>query len=157
MLTSAAQNVAPSDGRRADDRQSVDRPSTFRDQHGAPQNVMVEDLSRLGCKIAGEFAVQPNSQVTIGLPGVGVAQARVVRIVPGAIGVEFLHPLSPTDLDTAFRQSPVHALQAQIMVANAGDVHVHEDRWPGAARIGVIAGGSVLLWGAIIATVRGLF
>jgi hypothetical protein len=55
-----------------------------------------------------------------------------------------------------FIESPARMLHDQLASRLAVDHAVADTRWPGAARVGIILGGSLALWGAIIASVGAL-
>ncbi|MFK3891087.1 PilZ domain-containing protein [Sphingomonas sp. NPDC079357] len=145
-----------SDDRRSAERQTINQPSTLRDERAEATDVYVRDLSETGFSVATDSRLEIGSMVTIGLPGRGRASARVVRQVPGGYGCEFDQPLGRAEVMQTFRGGTVIH-----MTSNAPIVHPAPEpeirRFPGSVRLGVIVGGSALLWAAVAKAIATLF
>ncbi|MDO7833840.1 PilZ domain-containing protein [Sphingobium sp. HBC34] len=79
---------------RAARRQDVHRPSTLRADDGVPVDVLLEDVSITGCRIAGVPDMARGEAILIGLAGVGARLARVIWIEESRAGCHFDAPLS---------------------------------------------------------------
>jgi hypothetical protein len=88
-----------------------------------------------------------------------VPGAAAPAAVPAKSGASTSPPpseLVTTDSRAVFIQSPARMLHEQLASRLAAADAVPDTRWPGAARVGIIVGGSLALWGAIIAGVATL-
>lgn len=155
MLLPAILLPSDSDDRRSAERQTINQPSTLRDERARASDVYVRDLSETGFSVATDSRLEIGSMVTIGLPGRGRADARVVRQVNGGYGCEFIDALGRADIMQTFRGGTVIHMTTTAPVSPAlPDPEIK--RYPGAVRVGVIVGGSALLWGGIIKAIAGL-
>jgi len=148
MLLPAILLPSDSDDRRSAERQPINQPSTLRDQAARATDVYVRDLSETGFGVATDSRLEIGSIVTIGLPGRGRAEARVVRQVSGGYGCEFVEALGRAEVMQTFRGGTVIQMTSSAPVTPALP-EPEIARYPGAVRLGAILGGSALLWAAI--------
>ncbi|WP_022685065.1 PilZ domain-containing protein [Sphingomonas phyllosphaerae] len=155
MLLQAILLPSDSDDRRSAERQSINQPSTLRDERAQATDVYVRDLSETGFSVATDSRLELGSTVTIGLPGRGRATARVVRQVAGGYGCEFVEALGRAEVMQTFRGGTViHMTTSAPVIAPFPEIEIR--RLPGAVRLGVILGGSALLWAAVIGVIASL-
>ncbi len=76
-------------------RLSLDRPATMRDPTRAPIDVVVENLSETGALLRSVATLPIGTLVSLGIAGAGLRLARVVRLQPAAMAIEFMLPLEP--------------------------------------------------------------
>lgn len=155
MLLPAILLPSDSDDRRSAERQPINQPSTLRDHASRATDVYVRDLSETGFGVATDSRLEIGSVVTIGLPGRGRATARVVRQVPGGYGCEFVEALGRAEVMQTFRGGTVIQMTSSAPIEHPlpePDVA----RLPGAVRLGVIVGGSALLWAGLVKAVASL-
>lgn len=137
--------------RRGSDRRAIARTSTMRDEGARPYAVLVEDLSVDGFSMIAGVQLGIDSTISIGLPGVGRRNARVVRVVDNRYGCRFDEPLSPQALAAAFAGDPVVS-GGFAPLPPALDLS-HEPqlaKWPRAVRLVLLVGASALLWTALL-------
>ncbi|MEH3102535.1 MAG: PilZ domain-containing protein [Sphingomonas phyllosphaerae] len=156
MLIPAILLPSDSDDRRSAERQPINQPSTLRDAREEATDVYVRDLSETGFSVATDSRLEIGSLVTIGLPGRGRASARVVRQVPGGYGCEFVEALGRAEVMQTFRGGTVIQLTSSAPISHPLP-EPQITRYPGAVRLGVIVGGSALLWAAIAKALASLF
>lgn len=155
MLLQAQLVPEEQDDRRAGERQTINQPSTLRNDSQA-SDVYVRDLSETGFSVATDMRLALGSTVTIGLPGRGRATARVVRQVNGGYGCEFVEALGRAEVMQTFRGGTVIQMStSEPMVAPLPEPEI--ELYPGAVRVSVIVGLSGLLWAAIARGVSALF
>jgi len=155
MLIPAILLPSDSDDRRSAERQTINQPSTLRDERAEATDVYVRDLSETGFSVATDARLEIGSMVTIGLPGRGRASARVVRQVTGGYGCEFNEPLGRFDVLQTFRGGTVIQMTSSAPIAHPLP-EPEIQRFPGAVRIGVIVGGSALLWAGLVKAISAL-
>ncbi|WP_294198405.1 PilZ domain-containing protein [uncultured Sphingomonas sp.] len=155
MLLPAILLPSDSDDRRSAERQPINQPSTLRDHEARATDVYVRELSETGFSVATDARLEIGSTVTIGLPGRGRASARVVRQVSGGYGCEFVEALGRAEVMQTFRGGTVIQLTASAPFTPALP-EPEIARFPGAVRLGVIVGGSALLWAGIIKAIASL-
>lgn len=156
MLLPAILLPSDSDDRRSAERQTINQPSTLRDERAHASDVYVRDLSETGFSVATDSRLEIGSLVTIGLPGRGRADARVVRQVAGGYGCEFVEALGRADIMQTFRGGTVIQMTTNAPVMEALP-EPEIKRYPGVVRLGVIIGASGLLWAGLIKVILGLF
>lgn len=84
-------------------RVALDRPATMRDPSRAPIDVIVRDLSITGAMLEAEGGLPTGTLVSLGIAGVGMQFARVVRNASGGMAVEFMLSLDARVVATAGR------------------------------------------------------
>ena len=80
------------------ERTAVDRPGTLRERARFVTDIVVEDLSRTGCRICTDADMSVGTLISIGIPGVGMQAARVVRSEGNVHGCSFLLPITEADV-----------------------------------------------------------
>lgn len=155
MLIPAILLPSDSDDRRSAERQTINQPSTLRDERAEANDVYVRDLSETGFSVATDSRLELGSVVTIGLPGRGRASARVVRQVTGGYGCEFTEVLGRAEVMQAFRGGTVIQMTTSSPITFAAP-EPEIKRFPGAVRLGVIVGGSALLWAGVVKVISAL-
>jgi hypothetical protein len=141
------------DEARAADRLEADVDSTVRDAASRPHTVIVKDLSSTGCGMETQAELEVGASILIGLPGIGVRAARVVRRDGHFYGCAFDVPVSRRAIRSAVLGSVVNASSELPVEAVAGPGTLSEPhirKLPTEMRIGVIIGATALLWAAII-------
>lgn len=137
---------------RTEDRVPVARPSTLRGPNGDPGDVLIEDLSTTGCRLATATDHAIGDEVMIGLAGVGIRQAQVVWAEEGHIGCAFDEPLSLNDIQkTRFAETVAEGRFGNLPTAAEEDA---EDGAQGSdfsprMRLAIIGSLAVASWLAI--------
>jgi hypothetical protein len=149
--------VARLDVSRAD-RFAIDRVGTLRDHAKVPMDVVIDNLSNTGCLFALDRELLLGELVSLGLPGIGVHQARISRAEHPNYACAFLTRVSDQNISAArsaetlvasrFPHAP--ASVAPIMVQPL-DEQLTGRELPLSARIAIIAGFGAALWSVIIA------
>ena len=134
------------------ERHSVELDATLRDPTWAPVDVVVEDLSERGFRVLAARDLPIGAEIGLGLSGVGLRHARVVRRADraGAYGCEFLSPLARPELRTAL-QAP-HAAPISLLfnaTPTAAEIELIE-RLPIRTRMLAIAAGAIGSWALVI-------
>lgn len=83
------------------ERHSVALDGTLRGPERRPYDVVVEDLSRSGFRVPAVADLELDDPISLGLAGVGLCPARVVRRTEQGYGCAFLAPLTIKQLDAA--------------------------------------------------------
>jgi hypothetical protein len=138
---------------RGSHRHNVAVESTLRDGTLRPFDVVVEDLSATGVRVPAVTPLAPGALITLGIPGIGMCNARVARVDARGYGCEFLFPLSPDELADALVAVPADPIPFVPATAIAGGVPLPEPvtdrgRLPGPARAGIMVGLSAAGWAA---------
>jgi hypothetical protein len=149
-MTTAARSFESDDQRLFSERTAVHSPSTLRDERQVPITVQVVDLSPGGCRIRSDAALDVGARIDIGLPGYGSVAARLMWRRDHDYGCEFLGPLPAGALQQAFSGDVIVAFPASVGRVTELDAPEEIQRWPRSVRLGVLLGGSGLLWAAII-------
>lgn len=111
------------------DRVALGRPATMRDPTRAPIDVLVENLSETGALLRTEAALPVGTLVSLGIAGLGMQLARVVRAEPRAAAIAFMVPLEPQAVARA-AATPLLTATAipQLPVERPGDAAVPAPR-----------------------------
>lgn len=141
-----------SDDRTAE-RFTVELDATVRNAAARPYDVVVEDLSATGFRMAGGPVMGIGDPVLIGFAGIGVQAARLTRVHDDSYGCEFLQPLRPTDLSTALRAVPTTPiafpkLPTQAWLADAPEPHV--ESYSLRTKLALVVSVPATLWAVII-------
>jgi hypothetical protein len=132
---------------RQDFRQSVNLDGTLRDPYGDAFDVTIENLSATGFRIPAVATLSVDDLVSLGLPGVGMRQARVVRSGNAHYGCEFLAPLSPIEFQAAVVAITVEPVifptEPQSDVASETD---YADRLTPPTKIAIVVAIGLLAW-----------
>lgn len=140
-------------------RHEVALEATLRDNDRRPHDVVVEELSKTGFLVPAVAQLSPGEQVTIGISGIGMCHARVVREAEGGFGCEFLHPLSEDELAEAIVTKPAEPVPLplplpRLSYSEASDAEVIDDRWPWRVRVWSLIGLAAVFWWLTIAAAR---
>lgn len=92
---------------RSAERFSVEFDATVRNAAARPYDVVVEDLSASGFRIAGGPAMVVGDAISIGFAGIGMQPARLTWMHANSYGCEFIRALSPAELSAALNAAPV--------------------------------------------------
>lgn len=109
VQTAATTHNRSRDDRRLGERTPLDRPGTLRVASAAPVDVILRDLTRDGCCIETDVELSPDMLVAIGVPGVGISEARVVWRGARGYGCAFARSLPPGSITAAFSPTNVRA------------------------------------------------
>lgn len=137
------------------DRLPVELSGTLRDEDWRPVDISVDDVSTTGARIRTEIALRVGEVVTVGIEGLGLCPARVVReVVPGEFGCAFVRPFSDYELGRALDREnvvafPGNAVAPQIPRPIPEAPAAVDDRYPVGIRALIIAGAAVGTWAAI--------
>ncbi|WP_374943801.1 PilZ domain-containing protein [Sphingomonas sp.] len=130
-------------------RHSVAMESTLRDQSRRPFDVVIEDLSATGVRVPAAAELDAGALITLGIPGVGMCNARVARVDDGGYGCEFLYPLSPDELAEALVALPAEPVPLPLPRPDAAQVaEGNADTLPGGVRIAIILALAAVGWTA---------
>ena len=94
--------------RRSADRMPIDASATVRPASAEPIDVVVRDLSTDGCLIETRARLDEGSTIRLGIAGVPVSEARIVRRSGQDYGCRFVRPLREADVAMAGRIETVH-------------------------------------------------
>jgi hypothetical protein len=136
------------DGRWAE-RHPLERDATLRDPDWSPIDVTVEDLSEGGFRVTAATELPIGAEIGLGLAGIGMRQARVVRRTKALYGCEFLVPLTNPELRAALAGPPTTPI-ALPFEAPVLDVEEHPERLPLLMRAVAIVAGAVLAWAIVL-------
>jgi hypothetical protein len=142
------------DGRSAE-RHAVSLDGTLRDPEWNPYDVVVEDLSSSGFRMPARADLEVGAYVSLGLPGVGICPARVVRQAGDRYGCAFLVPLNSAELGSAItgtvmRPVSIGAQMRRSFVEPKLD-GATDERFSGAKRLTIILGLLATTWAAAFA------
>jgi len=150
MAIAATLFEAPSLDRREAERRLIHQDSTMRDlAKGAPHTVLVHNLSAEGLQLETPLDLALGTDVSVGLPGVGMRTLRVVRRDGNLYGCRFAKPVSPALLSQAFvASSVVEAPFARLSTSPFPEPSVR--KWHPAIRLVLLLGGASALWALIL-------
>lgn len=89
------------DDDRLAERHSVMLDGTLRNPQAEPQDVIIDDLSATGFRTVLAMGLAVGDVITLGVFGVGLRSAQVMRKSEGQYGCQFLEPLSAEELASA--------------------------------------------------------
>lgn len=107
---------------RGHERQSVDLSGTLRDHNAVALDIVLEDLSQTGFRTEPGPPLAVEDRISLGLPGMGMRSATVVRRSGGGYGCEFDMPLSFAELESVLAApafQPIPFPSAHLPVASA--------------------------------------
>lgn len=143
---------------RQSDRFEVEVDATVRAAAATPLDATVSDLSETGFRATIAQDLPIGTEISIGLPGVGVIEACIVRREGSKYGCQFLVPVTPEAIAKATSVETVVAFPSpESMVSpprHATAPDGDDGKLPGWMSLGIIVGSSALLWTGIIAGVR---
>jgi len=105
---------------RSAERHDLAADATVRGPDRVPVDVLVVDLSQTGCLFVSSEAIAVGSVVTIGIAGVGLREALVVRNQDIRFGCTFSVPLTKEELTAGLAESETVAVfpSPQQLAAN---------------------------------------
>jgi hypothetical protein len=108
------------DDDRLAERYPVMLDGTLRSPQAVPQDVIIDDLSAGGFRTGVAMGLVVGDVITLGIFGVGLRPARVMRESDGSYGCQFLTPLSAEELAAALAglTPPEPVLLHQQVAAN---------------------------------------
>lgn len=140
-------------GRKAP-RVPITAGATVRDRSARPLDATVVDLSSTGCLIVVDGTVAVPSDISIGIAGIGRVSARIVRQTGDHYGCAFDQRLSDAAVLAARAVDTVvpFATAAEPLPTGATATMALPEfqRLPMRARLFVIVGASLALWGVIV-------
>lgn len=151
MRLQLAANVFRTGGLR-DERKPVSFDSTVRDPSLQPIDATVLDISGSGFRARVETPLEVSDEITLGLPGLGMVPAVVVRKAGRDYGCAFKAPVTARAIAAALAAEPVHKASFPALPPPADELAT--DKWPVATRVAIIGGGAAALWALIIAAVH---
>ena len=142
--------LAPIDSQRAY-RFQIDREGTLRDTASQPHDVVIEDLSSSGCRFRTNVALQVGSLISLGIPGLGMQMAEVVRRDEDRYGCFFVAPLDPakvpavltagTVVEMSVSRMSIPAEVAALELSGAPQTEYSKRR-----KLAIVLGSSLALW-----------
>ena len=150
---------------RQSDRFAVAVDATIRAASARPMDASVTDLSETGFCAELDQEMPIGAAISIGLPGVGVIEACVMRRDGDRYGCKFLVPLTRAAIARATADTPATIVSfppAPAPLAMPAIGHLQgtdmaaavDARLPIWMSIVIIGGSSVLLWSAIIGAIH---
>jgi hypothetical protein len=142
------------DDDRLAERYPVMLDGTLRNPQSEPQDVIIDDLSATGFRTATAMGLTIGDVITLGIFGVGLRPARVLRESKGHYGCQFLTPLGSEELAFALcgltPPEPV-SLRQQTDVASIGPQKAREPEWSLSPRwrIMSITAAALVPWAAL--------
>jgi len=145
------------------DRVGLERVSTLRDVSDVPTDVVIKNLSRSGCLFQYDGVLPPGCRISLGIAGIGIREARIIRVVGTEHGCEFFAPLNETDVSTALAGSSVvqgffewnAPLEGEPQMPDFAPLGFsqpearREIRLSLRLKVAIIVGATILLWGVI--------
>ncbi len=131
----------------------VDLPGTVRDGERTAIDVVIEDVSAAGFRIRRGPELEIDEAITLGVAGLGVRAAVVVRSTDHSYGCEFRETLNPGELHAILFASPIDPIP---FVSRGGDQLAYPPEpslYPRRVRLLGIVGLAAACWGVIAATV----
>lgn len=144
------------DNGRTAERHQVDADATLRTTVNSPFDVLIADLSKTGCLFICAELLELNALVTIGIGGIGMVQARIVRGEGQRYGAVFTAPLTneavaaalalPSDTIIAF---PLWTADSAVYKKN-----LHKTiKLSGTVRVAVVMSLVIIGWATFIGVV----
>lgn len=144
-MAEAARSLVEQTDRRLGSRLALGRPGTIRLDNGDAFDVLVTDFNRDGCRIQTDALLTPGATFSVGMAHVGHNRVRAVWRSADGYGCEFLAPLSPGAVTSAFGSSNISAFP----VASVGAVMASPQKWSPRARVALLAGAIVASWSVL--------
>lgn len=139
---------------RESERHAVALDGTLRDPEWKPHDVVVENLSSTGFRVPTETGLHVGAFVSLGLAGVGMCPARVVRLADGQIGCTFLVPLGKGELKAALDATSLRPIDlsriAKALLPEPEGKRVLDTRAPQLIRFVAVTGLAAASWAAAI-------
>lgn len=140
------------DDDRLAERYPVILDGTLRNPQAEPQDVIIDDLSAGGFRTSVAMSLVVGDVITLGIFGVGLRLARVMRESEGSYGCQFITPLSTEELAAALcgLTPPEPVLLYQRAAASPIEPEGQETEWSLSPRLRIlsIAMAGIVPWGA---------
>lgn len=114
---------------RGHDRTFVDIAGTLRDSASTAMDVVIEDVSLTGFRIQPGPDLTIGESISLGVSGMGVRAAEVIRQGAYGYGCEFSYPLAVAELDAVLAGKSVDPIPFPRVLA-AVAVPPAQDRYP---------------------------
>lgn len=122
--------------------------STVRNERREPIDATILDVSTSGFRVRVGADLSVGDEITLGLAGLGMVPARVVRQSGQDYGCEFRTPVSSQALAAALTADTL--LEGRFAPLPLPGDEPAIERWPAPVRLSIIIGSTVLLWAALI-------
>lgn len=142
-LTSQQASFDPAE-RRDTERVSIGRKAVLH-HGGRSADIVVDDLTRYGCRIVTDVELAAGQVVTLGIAGVGPVETRLVWHGPQGYGCEFMAPLRPGAVTAATEVNVVALGGIDSVTATAPE----STKWSPRARVVVLGVYIVTPWVAL--------
>lgn len=134
------------DSGRSAERHDLGADATVRGPDRVPIDVLVADLSRTGCLFVSTEPLGSDATITIGIAGVGLREARIVRNQDVRFGCTFLIPLTDAELAAGLAESETIALFPMDYQAEHEAEAPQGPKLPRPVRLMVFAGLACVSW-----------
>lgn len=142
------------DSGRSAERHDLGADATVRGPDRVPIDVLVADLSRTGCLFVSTEPLHVDGVITIGIAGVGLREARIVRNQDVRFGCTFLIPLTDAELAAGLAESETIALFPMDFSLNNQAEHEAEapqgPKLPRHVRLMVSTGLACISWMCVL-------
>lgn len=141
-------------GGRGYERAEVSLDGTLRRDSWQPMNVGIEDVSISGFRARTSVKLKVGDPVSIGIAGLGVRGAYVVRTKPGILACRFSRTLPPDFLARITGPAAVTLVTVPFPSSNAAPIGTA--KYPVRARLVIIIGLALASWGAIAGAISAI-
>jgi len=138
------------DSGRSAERHDLGADATVRGADRVPIDVLVADLSQTGCLFVSTEPLRIDTIITIGIAGVGLREARIVRHQDVRFGCIFLIPLTAGELAAGLSESQTVALFPMDLQPDADAMMPAVDKMSRRARLMVAAGLAIASWAGLL-------
>lgn len=139
------------DSGRSAERHDLGADATVRGPDRVPIDVLVADLSLTGCLFVSTEPLKIDGIITIGIAGVGLREARIVRNQDVRFGCTFLVPLSEAELAAGLAESETVALfPLDPQGARDAEAGLARPTLPRPVRLMIFAGLGVASWAGLL-------
>lgn len=138
------------------ERHQVERDATLRDPDWSPIDITVDNLSEGGFRATVNADLPVGAEIGLGLAGIGLRAARIVRRTDSSYGCEFLTPLTGSELYAALSTPATDPIALPIGFGTRGgeaddeEAEQHHDRLPLMGRVLAISIGAIAAWAVVI-------
>lgn len=137
-------------------RFQVDLDATLRGAEGRPRDVIIENLSETGVRIARTVDLSVGAIVTIGIAGIGMCPVQVVRVAENGYGAVFLQPLHAEQVRAALAAEPLVPIRLHRAAVDSSPEHLSERgarraELPMLARTMIVVALAGSIWAAVVA------
>ncbi|UZK67743.1 PilZ domain-containing protein [Sphingomonas sp. M1-B02] len=143
---------------RSGERTEVALDGTLRSSDGIPIDIEIDEISLSGFRTSTPLALRVGDSISVGISGLGMRRATVVRQRGDSFGCRFTPSLPSNFLDGITASSGAGAMST-IFPERLGSNHTADQadaRFPFRTRMIIIVGASLLLWSALLAAMLSL-